>query len=185
MLSFRLLGPFEAWRHGQVIPPAAWRTRQTLTVLKVLLEERDRLVPAERLVDLVWPEASPTSGRNSLYAAVRTIRRVLEPDLRGARAGGRSRFVKTLPEGYLFQSEGCAFDVDEFLQARQVAATAEDRGEHETALRAYQQAEALYRGPYLADDPYADWALATRDRLEAAQIEILERLAGLLTARRS
>lgn len=82
MLRFQLLGPFRAWRGDQPIAPEAWRTRHTLTVLKILLHERDRLVAFDRLIELVWPDTPPGAARNSLQAAVRTLRRVLEPELR-------------------------------------------------------------------------------------------------------
>lgn len=40
MLRLYLLGPFEVWRDGERIPLSAWRTQQTLSLLKVLLDER-------------------------------------------------------------------------------------------------------------------------------------------------
>lgn len=39
-LQFRMLGTFEGWRGGTPIPQDAWRTRPTLSVLKILLAAR-------------------------------------------------------------------------------------------------------------------------------------------------
>ncbi len=179
MLGFHLLGPFEAWRNDEPIPQSDWRTRQTLAVLKLLLEHPDRLVPFDRLADVVWPDSEGDAARASLRGAVRTIRRVLEPELP---TGGASRYLRTEPQGYRFVSTGCFLDVDGFARACQAGKAAERRGDSPVALRAYREAVALYRGDYLADDPYADWALDRRERLRGTYLDALDRLASLQAA---
>jgi DNA-binding SARP family transcriptional activator len=159
MLRFQLLGPFEAWRDNQPIPATAWRTRQTLAVLKLLLTERGRGVTFERLGDLVWPESDPSAARASLRVAVRTIRSVLEPGVAGAGASHPA----TAPGGYRFDPAGCSIDVDGFLADGRAGAAAERRGD------------------FLAGDPYLDCALEERERLRSACLDVLERLAALLS----
>ncbi len=178
MLRFHLLGPLEAWRGDQQILQSDWRTRQTLAVLKLLLDQHDRLVSFERLGDLVWPDSDADAARTSLRGAVRTIRRVLEPELP---AGGASRYLHTEPQGYRFVSSGCSIDVDGFIQAREAGMAAERRRDREAALRAFREGVAHYRGDYLADDPLADWAVDRRERLRSAYLDVLERLARLQT----
>lgn len=51
MLRFVLLGPFRADRDDGPIPSDDWPSRQTKTVLKMLVDARDRAVPFESLVD--------------------------------------------------------------------------------------------------------------------------------------
>jgi len=176
VLRFHLLGPFEAWRGDERIPPSAWRTRQTLGVLKVLLDQRDRAVPFDRLADLVWPNSEADAARTSLRGAVRTIRRVLEPELAAADA---SQYLRTEEEAYRFLPDSCFVDVDAFAMAVKAGAAAERRGDPEAAARAYREAIALYRGDYLVDDAHADWAVERRERLRTTHIDTLERLARL------
>ncbi len=177
MLRFRLLGPFEAARDDQQIPAVAWRTRQTQLVLKVLLDERGQVVSFDKLADLVWPDSDEPAARTSLRDSIRTIRRVLEPDLL---ARAPSRHVQTGTLGYSFLRAGSWVDVDDFETAGQAGAAAARRGDAEAAIQAYQEVAAIYRGDYISDDLYADWALQRREHLRAAYLEALEQLAALL-----
>ncbi|HET7769694.1 MAG TPA: BTAD domain-containing putative transcriptional regulator, partial [Chloroflexota bacterium] len=179
MLRVRLLGDLEVWRGDAPLPSAAWRTRQTLSVLRLLLHERDRVVSAERLADAIWPDAGFEGARNNLHVAIRTLRGALEP---GLTRGGASRYLRTEPPGYRFVAGECAVDVDDFLRLCQAGSAAHGRGESETAVRALREALALYRGDYLADEPYADWAEGARERLRAAYLDATDRLAALLAA---
>ena len=179
MLRVRLLGDLEVWRGDALLPSAAWRTRQTLSVLRLLLHERDRVVPADRLIDAIWPDAGFDGARNNLHVAIRTLRGALEPGLKG---GGASRYLRTEPGGYRFLGSECAVDVDDFLRLCQAGSAADGRGETAAAVRALREGLALYRGDYLADEPYADWAQGARERLRAAYLDATERLAGLLAA---
>ncbi len=176
MLRFHLLGPFEAWRNDEPILPADLRTRQTLSLLKLLLDERDRTISFERIVDLIWPDSDPANARQSLRVAIRTMRLALEPEL--AR-GADSRYIRTEPGGYRFVATGCTLDVDLFLSARQRAETAERDGNGSAAISAYEEAISLYRGEYLADDPYDDWLVSSRERFQNDYLENLERLSEL------
>lgn len=143
VLRFRLLGPFEAFRDDERIPAAAFRTRQVRCALKLLLSEHDRQVAFTRLADTFWADADPETARNSLHVAVRTLRRVLEPDLS---RGSDSRYLTTRGRAYEFVAHRCAIDVDDFLAQRQAGRSAEARGDMRAAIDAYRAAMSLYRG---------------------------------------
>lgn len=176
-LRLHLLGPFECLRAGESIAREAWRTRQTLNLLKLLLDERDHTIPFDRLIDTIWPDSEPTSARHSLRVAIQTLRHVLEPALT---RGTSSHFIRTQPEGYRFVSQGCAIDVETFLGARQRALAARRRADVQGALQAGLEAAALYRGEYFADEPYAEWAFSTRERLQADYLDVLDLLSDSL-----
>ncbi len=176
MLGLALLGTFEATRDGTAIERAEWRTRQTALVLKRLVHDRGRVVPAAELVDAVWPDADDSAGRRSLQTAIKTVRRVLEPGLRDASS---SRFVRTEPGGYRFDASGVTVDLDVFARERQIALAAERRSDVAGAIVAFAGVVATYRGDYLADEPYAEWALAARELLREQWLEAVDRLAGL------
>ena len=177
ILRLQFLGPFECLRSGAPIVREAWRTRPTLSLFKLLVDERDRTVPFERLIDSIWPDSDPDAARHSLRVAIQTIRRVLEPDLT---RGASSRYIQTQPEGYRFVAQGCAVDVDAFLIARQRALAAARRADTSAVLEAGLEAAGYYRGEYLADDPYAEWAFSSRERLQANYLEVLDLLSATL-----
>ena len=108
MLRIRMLGPFQVLQDGDPIPSSTWRSQQTRTVLKVLLARRGRVVPADQLLEILWPEDDPDAGRKRLHVRVSQLRRALDP-------GGSSAPIVTAEGGYAFSPEAdCWLDVAEF-----------------------------------------------------------------------
>lgn len=174
-----MLGAFEVHRGDDRILARAWRTRQALAAVKMLLAERGRVVPAERLADLLWPDSDPAAGRHSLQVAIRTARTVLEP---GLRSGAASRFIVTDGRGYRFSRDRCTVDADDLVAAHLAGRSAERAGDPRAAIDAYRAAVGLYRGAYLEEDESEEWALATREQLRETFIDSAQRLAILLGA---
>lgn len=177
-LRLRLLGAFEAYRGEERIAPRTFRTRQALSLLKILLDERGRTVPRERLVGALWPDSDPDAGRHSLQVAVAAVRAALEPELR---RGTASRYVVTEDRGYRLVDDGVQVDVDALLRAARAGARAEREGDDHAAIDAYRIATSLYHGDYLAEDEAAEWALPTRERIREAYLDASLRLGRLLT----
>lgn len=137
-----------------------WLDQRPGQLLKYLLCERSRAVASEQIAEALWPNAGQRKARASVRYCVFQLRSVLEP---GRPRRAPSSFVVTRRTGYVLQ--GVWTDTDEFERlvcAGTAALTQEDR---ETAREQLAGAWSLYRGDFLADDPYADWAMAERDRL--------------------
>ncbi|MFF1482694.1 bacterial transcriptional activator domain-containing protein [Streptomyces sp. NPDC058301] len=91
-------------------------------------------------------------------------RRVQRP----ARRGGRPRGARGIAR--------LRVDVRDFLAAaRHALALADRSGSH--AYAGLADAELLYRGDVLEDEPYAEWAVALREEAQAVHSELLARLA--------
>jgi DNA-binding SARP family transcriptional activator len=178
-LRIALLGPLAVTRGGQPILDGAWRSRQERRLLGVLLAARGARVSAERLIDWLWPEAAPEAAAITLRSSVSGLRRTLDPG-----AGGRAstRYILTQPGGYAWNSaSGAWVDVEEFL------ALTEDRGSRIEDGRSViyprssrlEQAIALYRGEFLADEPHAPWAARLRETLRERFLALVAELAEL------
>src|SRR5919204_300900 len=77
-LTFRLLGPLEVLRGAALIRIEAPQQR---VLLAALLLEADRIVPADRLMELLWGDEPPAKPRNALQTLIRRLRMALErPD---------------------------------------------------------------------------------------------------------
>src|SRR5207253_1439582 len=100
------------------------------------------------------------------------LRRTLEPTLR---LGGASTLIVTDGEAYrlaLSAQDHC--DAHELLQLVRSGWGREDPSDR---LERLLVAEASYRGPFLAEWPYEDWAVAPRAEVERAYTTIVEELA--------
>jgi DNA-binding SARP family transcriptional activator len=171
-LRISLLGPFEVWRDDQLLPASAWPGHKACQLFKILVTQRQRAVASDELIEWLWPDLRVGSARNSLWVAVSRLRRLL-----GSGRDGPN-FILTEPPGYRFDGAGrCEIDVDLFLDHLRQGQERQRRGAWETAVAAYSAAEALYRGDYLAEDPYEDWAIPPRERMHEAFLELQSSLA--------
>ena len=58
----------------------------------------------------------------------------------------------------------------------------EAAGDPAGAAADYERALALYQGDFLADDPYEDWPVTTRESLLLAYLDVLDRLGEFTAA---
>lgn len=160
-LQIYLFGQFRLFRNGSEISSRNWHTRQARQLFKVLLLEQGRLVPANRLIDLLWPE-NIENAHKALRSAVSALRDALEPV---REPWLPSDFVPRGQGGYTLSfPPDCAvwIDVTEFerlldagLQGTNTAPT------RSLIARALQ----LYTDDYLTEDRETAWAQAERSRL--------------------
>ena len=164
-VALQLLGRFQVRRDGEEVPPAAFGGRKVRTLLRVLAVRRPDLVPYEVLAESLWPDHQPADPVANLAVLVTRARRALAvPEAVVTGAGG-------------YALGPCAVDVTEFLGvgragARGHCAQAEPRMRRTTAPRRC----ALWGEP-LAEDTYAEWARAPRERLLRARGDVLETAA--------
>src|SRR5215472_4352655 len=159
-MRIRILGPFHVEDGGQQITIGGVRQR---AVLADLLLHANEVVPSEQILVDLWGEDTPPSAANALQAAVSRLRRVLPP----------SRLTTTGP-GYMLRIFPAELDAAQFEQlifeGRDVLAA----GSAAEAVRLFDQAMTLWRGPPLADFRYEPFAQAEIARLEELQLACLE-----------
>ena len=155
------------------VPVEEWSSARTRSLFGYLLTHRQPWPAREVLMEVFWPESSPKASRNSLNVAIHGLRCVL----RKAKdvpvivySGGTYRLH---PDVRLW------LDVEEFDKLVERGRLHEDVGETDQATAAYEFATGLYRGEFLADDPYDDWAALIRERLRLAYLDTLGRLSNL------
>ncbi|QNP61467.1 AfsR/SARP family transcriptional regulator [Streptomyces genisteinicus] len=158
MLEFRLLGTLEAWAGGQ--PVALGHARQQ-HVLAALLIDAGRPVPADRLLHRVWDDRAPDRGRDTLYAYLSRLRRVLGPHSVG---------LVRLSDGYTLDLGEATVDLHRF---RDLSDRARRAAVDEEAGVLWREALGLWRASAFAgvDTP---WFNAQRQLLDG------ERLAAQL-----
>jgi DNA-binding SARP family transcriptional activator len=159
-LQIRAFGRTLVEARGDVLN-GDWVGQRPGQVLKYLVTVRKRVAMADEIAESIWPGSGQRSLSNTRHV-IHRLREKLEPR-RAAHA--RSSFVIAIAGGYALDSHSVWIDVDEFERSVQEGSTAMDRLDHATATRRLEHAIDLYRGDFLADEPYADWAYDERTRL--------------------
>jgi DNA-binding SARP family transcriptional activator len=163
-LRIRLFGAL-AFEHGvRDLGPRDFGGVKPKQVLEILLAERGRPVPKDRLADRIWGEDLPRNVEATLETYVSLVRRAL---------GSRARsLLKTESRAYRFAAEAAELDLDRFDALVAQAAGAPPA----IAREALEEALALAaRGEVLEDEPYAAWIQPLRAnytaRVLAARLE--------------
>ncbi|MEU5943041.1 BTAD domain-containing putative transcriptional regulator [Micromonospora sp. NPDC047548] len=165
------LGDFRVFRAGALVPYGEWQSKKARDLLKILVAQRGRAVPRIRLMELLWPDESPSRTANRLSVLLSTLRRVL-----GTGRHGEAGAVLADRGSVAIDLDVVDVDVEAFLTAAEEAQAAQRAGQPDAA-RLLARADELYGGDFLADDPYEDWAQPLRDEAQAAHTSVLRALA--------
>ncbi|MEU5876781.1 BTAD domain-containing putative transcriptional regulator [Spirillospora sp. NPDC047279] len=166
-MRFGVLGPLTVWNSGggQVRIPEL-KVRALLTQLIV---DAGRVVPADRLIDVLWGDALPANPAASLQTRASQLRKVLE----AAEPGGR-RLLVSRPPGYVLDVEPGAVDSGRF---QLLVAQAGGTGDPRDRAALLGEALALWRGPALLDFADEEWTRSARTRLDEQRLTAHEALA--------
>jgi DNA-binding SARP family transcriptional activator len=151
-----------------------WLDQRTGRLLKYLVASRSGAVHADTIAEALWPRARADST-NTVRHYVHALREKLEPE-RGRYA--RSAFVVARNGGYQLNLERVEIDADEFERKAQAGLSALQGGKRERGLELLEAAMDLYRGEFLVDERYEDWAIAERERLLDLAGQALRALAS-------
>ncbi len=175
-LDLAVLGPTTLRRHGRPVDHPHWRRERVRALLLVLLARGGGT--REQLAGALWPDLDTPAALRNLRVTLSYLLAVLEPDRPD---GAPSFFVRAEgPSLRLVTDDWLDVDARAFDALVDRAVEAESHGEPSAALDLYRRALRLYRGPYLTDAGYEEWALPHRDRLAARFVAAAVR-AGELT----
>jgi DNA-binding SARP family transcriptional activator len=155
--------------------PGEWLEQRSGQLLKFLICQRDNFVSTDEIAEAVWPNPHPATP-NTVRHFVHSLRERLEP---GRPQYARSSVVLARRGGYMLNREGIWIDADEFEAKVQSGLAAFAAGQRGTAVEELERALSLYRGDFLAEEPYAEWALAERERLRELAEKPLRTLSEL------
>lgn len=169
------LGDFRVLRDGLPIPPSAF-PRQKARALLAALVAAARPVHRETLCEWLWPDLPPERAAAALRSALHDLRRAIEPELETG-----SPLSLLAVDGDVIR---LAFGDRDGCDADEMEALVRSGADEEPAdLEGLMRAERLYRGTFLPEWPFEDWAEGRRRTLEAAFVTVLERLAAAFLER--
>jgi DNA-binding SARP family transcriptional activator len=171
-LDFRLLGPIEIILEGKPHAPGG-RAEQSL--LALLLLNPGQVLPAARLIELLWEEAGmPADPVNALQNRVSKTRRVL------AGLGTSTPALATTAGGYRLELPRSAVDVHRFTDALEHARRITDSPAE--ADLAYEAALGVWRGSALSGLEAEPWAEKEISRLHDLRLAATEERLSLAVA---
>jgi DNA-binding SARP family transcriptional activator len=162
-----LLGPFDVVVDGRSVQLGGAKQRALLAILAI---HANTVLPAERLIEELWPGQAPDSALNTLQGYVSRLRKALNGDLSN---GGNPIIVFRSP-GYVLTLRPEQIDVRRFEQIVADAETQAETGDAKGAAAALAEALGLWRGGALADFAYEEFAQAEIARLEELRLKAIE-----------
>jgi DNA-binding SARP family transcriptional activator len=170
-LAAYMLGPFRVLLNGRAIEN--WPSGRGRAVLEYLLSHHETTTPRDVLMETFWPETSQDAARNNLNVALHGLRRALGAIADVPVVVYRSGAYHISADLHVW------LDVDEYDQRVQSGQRLEVEGKTAEACREYEAAISLYQGDFLADAPYDEWPVFTRERLRVSYLDTLDRLSRI------
>lgn len=170
-LHVKTLGRFTISQGSCRVANTAWRRKLAKSIAKFLIVHADREFTSEQLMEIFLPNASLNEGRQLLNQAISVVRRAFEPGIAPKR---ESAYVKLQHGTYRFTlPEGSTVDLITFEQFCKVAAAAQSKQDHYSALVNYSKALELYKGNFLPEDLYQQWTAPIREQARSMYLRAL------------
>lgn len=142
-------------------------------IFRYLFTLPERCAAKETLLALFWPDEPPDKANHKLHIAISTLRQALNE------AMAIDQVLVFDDERYFLNPAIRVWlDADEFAGCFHAGQQLEQQGHTLEAAALYETGCSLYRGDFLTEDMYADWAAAPRARLEEMYLTLLGRLAA-------
>lgn len=177
-LRLELLGPFQVKVAGETLPMECWKSRKALLLLKYLATRYGEKTPSDILIDLLWPDYEFEVSMHNLHTTMYFLRRTLKDQTpRNLPCTDWVLFSNGL---YWLDTTGSvSVDVQDFLRLCLESEGAEQL-DPDKSLEIGLRGLKLWRGEFLAEDPYADWAERTRHECRNTYVELALRISGLM-----
>lgn len=170
-MDFRILGPLEVVGPDGPIRIDAGKVR---ALLELLLLHANEVIAGERLVDSLWGDFPSDSAEHAIEVYVSRLRRALGADR-----------IETHPPGYRIRVEPGELDLHRFEALTAEARESFDADDAAKAVRLFQDADALWRGPALAELRSSERARAEVTRLDELRLaETAARIDAMLATGR-
>ncbi|MBI4764324.1 MAG: tetratricopeptide repeat protein [Deltaproteobacteria bacterium] len=176
LLRIETLGGFRVIRSGSPVKEEEWHGSLTKNMLKAIVAQWEDGVRKEVLMESLWPEGQPAKVEKNFKSALHRLRQILEPDM-DPKYG---YYYVRLKENWVSLDQGiCEVDVNKFLALLKEGEKREASQQIEEALFVFQEAIGLYKGDFLPDDVYSEWAGSRREELRRKYLGLLVKTARI------
>lgn len=159
------LGRFALVLDGKPLKATGKPQHRPLELLKALVALGGREVHGEALIEALWPDALGLGAQKTLQITVRRLRELL----------GSAEALRVHDGKLTLEAGRCWVDVWALERALNRARDALAHGIWDGAgQQALAEAQRLYQGPFLADEPEQPWLIGRRERLRERLLRVLD-----------
>jgi ATP/maltotriose-dependent transcriptional regulator MalT/DNA-binding SARP family transcriptional activator len=178
VLVIRTLGGLQILRNGtDPLNPPNWQGSRPALLLKAILVHGGRHIPKDILIEAVWPDRHPDHSLQNFKVNLYRLRRLLEPELRPSRG---SAYIHLKDNLVSLDKHLCQVDTDTLHHLCKRVRRTDTRLDTHDLLAIGREAEALYQGDFLPEEPYLTWAEMKRTTLRQEFIQLMYRLGRRL-----
>lgn len=167
-----ILGPLELDVAGRRV--VRWSSLKARGVFQYLLVNHGRPIRRDVLMELQWPDHTPTSARNNLNVALYSLRNTLDGPWQGLQPVLHRNGCYSLNPDLRWWT-----DRDQFVSVLRQAQLFRGSSHPGEAICEYEKAVELYRGPLFEDDLTGDWYLPEQRHLNDLYLKALEGLGEI------
>ncbi|HSM23383.1 MAG TPA: BTAD domain-containing putative transcriptional regulator [Anaerolineaceae bacterium] len=160
------LGVFEVWRGENRIRSVEWQRDKARKLFQLLLIYRHEWLHRDQIIDRLWPDLPQDAAIRDFKVALNALNKALEP----TRPKGVNPFFIVRNENlYHINSQAKIWwDVEHFEELAE-----------KNDLDSLEEALSMYRGEFLTDNLYEEWANNKREQLKQTVIMVIEKLSNL------
>lgn len=174
-LKIETLGGFRVWLGDREVFEKDWQRANAKRLFQYLITKRKQEVPKEVIQVELWPELDEDTLDRDFKVALNALTKALEPERKA-----RSSSFYVIRNGSTYRlnpDSGYQLDIDLFQKLFEEALKEKN---DEKAKVKLENGFILYKGDFLADNLYEDWAIEERERLQVLFLRGSEKLAYLL-----
>ncbi|MDH4139376.1 MAG: hypothetical protein OEV43_02270 [Coriobacteriia bacterium] len=176
----RFFGGLDVTVGDRVVPERAWRKRKARLLFAIAALDNGHDIPREKIYEHLWPDMDEERARNNYYVVWSAMKAAL---LGSSERGTPFPYVQNAGNVCRTESRLVHTDVADFDGLVADARVADERGDVDAAVAAYERIAGLYRGDLLPGDVYEDWFQPVRDHCRQQFADCMHRAGELLLSR--
>ncbi len=178
-------GDFDITIDGRSVFKKGGRKYKNLELLKYFITNRNRRIVPEHIIEQFWSDKDYEDPKNALSTQIHRLKKSLT-ELGLIRPGEEAEDYVELQfvNGFYIFSTGryCTVDADEFKEKSHLADSLRKENP-EKAVEIYREVVELYKGLYMEENVYSEWAINIRNKYHRMYVQnaikLLELLMGL------
>jgi len=176
-------GDFDIKINDKSVLRKSSRASKNLELLKYFITYRNKKLVPETIVEALWKGNEIFDPKNVLRTQVFRLKRNMEKMGLMSDNAVQSEFYLSFENGfYIFETgANCIIDMDIFEEKIKFADSVKDTDIGQ-AIQKYSEALELYKGQYLAENPYSEWVYPIRIRYHRLYVHAVLNLMELLMA---